>query len=523
MSAETMPRAGRREWIGLAVLILPCLLISLDFTVLHLAVPALSADLRPTSTQLLWIVDIYGFLIAGSLITMGTLGDRIGRRKLLLIGGGAFGAASVLAAYSTSAEMLIATRAVLGVVGATLMPSTLSLIRNLFHDPVQRTRAIGLWITSFTAGSAIGPVVGGALLEQFWWGAAFLLGVPVMLLLLAVGPFLLPESRDPAAGRLDLVSAAMSLVAMLGVVFGVKRAAAHGLEWQAVVPIAAGLAVGAAFVHRQRGLRDPLIDVRLFGIRAFSAALTTQALALFAYAGAQFFAGQYLQLVLGLSPLRAGLWTLPSAVVGAIGTTVAPSLLRYIRPALVLGGGLLVSAIGFGVMTQVGGSAGLAVLVTGFVIISLGFGPAMTVTTDLILGAAPPARAGAASAISETSSELGLALGIALIGSIGTALYRREMADAIPPGVPPDAALAARETLGGALAVIEQVPGQQAAALLGAARAAFTNGLHLTAAISGAIMLGLALLTVAVLRRNEAAPAHYHEVEPAQSDLRALS
>ncbi|MFN8541271.1 MAG: MFS transporter [Thermomicrobiales bacterium] len=500
MSAVATPRAGRREWIGLAVLILPCLLISVDFTVLHLAVPALSADLRPSGTQLLWIVDIYGFLIAGSLITMGTLGDRIGRRRLLLIGGGAFGVASMLAAFSTSAEMLIATRAILGVSGATLMPSTLSLIRNLFHDPVQRTRAIGLWITSFTAGSAIGPVVGGALLERFWWGAAFLLGVPVMLLLLALGPFLLPESRDPTAGRIDLASAAMSLVAVLAVVFGIKRAAAHGPEWFAALSVACGLGVGVAFVRRQHGLRDPLIDVGLFRVRAFSAALTTQALALFAYAGAQFFAGQYLQLVLGLSPLHAGLWTLPSAAAGTITTTLVPSLLRTVRPAFVLSGGLLVAALGFGMMTQVGGASGLAVLVTGFVVLSLGFGPAMTVTTDLVVGAAPPARAGAASAISETSNELGLALGIAVIGSIGAALYRREMANAIPPGVPPAAAQAAEETLGGALAAIGQLPASQGEALLGVARAAFTTGLHLTAGISTAVMLGLALLAMALLR-----------------------
>jgi MFS transporter, DHA2 family, multidrug resistance protein len=507
MSADATPLAGRREWIGLAVLILPCLLISLDFTVLHLAIPALSADLRPTSAQLLWIVDIYGFLIAGSLITMGTLGDRIGRRRLLLIGGGAFGVASVLAAYSTSAEMLIATRAVLGVAGATLMPSTLSLIRNLFHDPVQRTRAIGLWITSFTAGSAIGPVVGGALLERFWWGAAFLL----------------PESRDPAAGRIDLASAAMSLVAVLAVVFGIKRAAEHGPEWVAALSVAIGLAIGAAFIRRQRGLRDPLIDVRLFQIRAFSTALTTQALALFAYAGAQFFAGQYLQLVMGLSPLRAGLWTLPSAAAGTLSTTLVSSLVRHVRPAFVLGGGLLVAALGFAVMTQVGAASGLTVLVTGFVIISLGFGPAMTITTDLVVGAAPPARAGAASAISETSSELGLALGIALIGSIGTAFYRREMADAVPPGVPPAVAHAAQETLGGALATTGQLPGPQGAALLDAARAAFTTGLHLTAAISAAIMLGLALLAIGVLRSGAAAPAHHAEGEPAQPDFQAVS
>ncbi|HZA25693.1 MAG TPA: MFS transporter, partial [Dehalococcoidia bacterium] len=196
------PRATRREWIGLGVLAIACVLYAMDLTVLHLAVPSLSADLQPSSVQLLWIIDVYGFLVGGSLITMGTLGDRIGRRKLLLIGAAAFGVASVMAAFSTSAEMLIAARALMGVAGATLAPSTLSLIFSMFRDPRQRSVAIGVWISGFSAGAAIGPVVGGVLLEFFWWGSVFLLALPVMALLLALGPRVLPEFRDPQAGRL---------------------------------------------------------------------------------------------------------------------------------------------------------------------------------------------------------------------------------------------------------------------------------------------------------------------------------
>ncbi len=264
MSVVSTRRAGRREWIGLAVLALPCLLYAMDLTVLNLAVPHLSADLRPSSTQLLWIVDIYGFLVAGSLVTMGTLGDRIGRRRLLLIGAAAFGAASLVAAWSTSAEMLIAARALLGLAGATVAPSTLSLIRNMFLDPRQRTVAISVWITSFSVGGAIGPLLGGVLLQWFWWGSVFLLAVPVMALLLVLGPLLLPEFRDPQPGRLDLPSAALSVAAVLAVIYGLKQLAQDGLGWPPALSILAGLAVGVVFVRRQHRLADPLLDLRLF-------------------------------------------------------------------------------------------------------------------------------------------------------------------------------------------------------------------------------------------------------------------
>ncbi|MGH7536796.1 MAG: MFS transporter [Gemmatimonadales bacterium] len=488
------PKAGRREWIGLAVIALPCMLYSMDLTVLNLAVPALSADLKPSSSQLLWIVDIYGFMVAGFLITMGTLGDRIGRRKLLLIGATAFGAASVLAAFSNSAEMLIATRALLGVAGATLAPSTLSLIRNMFHDAQQRTVAIGVWITSYSVGAAVGPFLGGLLLQYFWWGSVFLIGVPVMLLLLLLGPKLLPEFRDPTAGRLDLLSAAMSLAAVLLVIYGLKQMAQDGLGWLPALSIVAGLAVGIGFVRRQGALAHPLIDLELFRAPAFSASLATYLLATFVAFGVYVFMAQYYQLVLGLSPLEAGLWTLPWAAMFIIGSNLTPVIVRRFDPVSVMVAGLGLSAIGFGILTQVGGASGLAVLVTGSVIYSLGLAPVFTLTNDLIIGNAPPERAGAASGISETSSELGGALGIAILGSIGTAIYRSRVAHAVPSGIPPEASEAARGTLGGALAVAQQLPGQLGADLLGAARDAFTDALVVTAGICAAVVLATAVL-----------------------------
>jgi MFS transporter, DHA2 family, multidrug resistance protein len=493
-------RAGRREWTGLAVIALPCLLYSMDLTVLELAVPALSADLEPTSSQLLWIMDIYGFLLAGFLIPMGTLGDRIGRRRLLLIGAAAFGAASVLAAFSRSAEMLIAGRALLGVAGATLAPSTLSLIRNMFQDDDQRTLAIGIWATSFSAGAAIGPLAGGLLLEFFPWGSVFLLAVPVMALLLVLGPVLLPEFRDPEAGRLDLTSAVLSLAAVLAVVYGLKQIAQDGAGWVPALSIVAGISVGVAFVLRQRRLADPLIDLRLFRVPAFDVSLAAFAVSIFVIGGVFLFIAQYLQLVLGLSPLTAGLWTVPSAGGLVAGSMLAPLAVRRVRPAYVMAGGLALSALGFAMLTQVESGSGLAVLVIGSVVFCLGVAPVGTLATDLIVGSAPPERAGAASGISETSAELGGALGIAVLGSIGTAVYRNQMAGALPDGVPPAAADVARDTLGAAAGVAGELPDPLGTDLLDAAREAFTQGLQLTAITSAALVTGLAILVAVVLR-----------------------
>ncbi|MBI5667423.1 MAG: MFS transporter [Chloroflexi bacterium] len=499
INTKAPPRAGRREWIGLAVLMLPTLLIAMDLTVLHLAVPSLSADLQPSTSQLLWITDIYGFMIAGSLITMGTLGDRIGRRRLLLMGAAAFGFASVLAAFSTSAEMLIAARALLGVAGATLMPSTMSLIRNMFLDPRQRTIAIGVWVSGFSVGSAVGPLIGGFLLEHFWWGSVFLLGVPVMAVLLITGPLLLPEYRDPHPGRFDLLSAGMSLAAVLLVIYGLKQVAENGLGWLPALSVLAGVLVGVLFVARQRRLADPLIDLRLFRVPAFSAALATYTFGIFFGLGTSLFIAQYLQLVLGLSPLQAGLWSAPGAVAFIIGSNLAPKVVQRIRPAFLVAGGLTLGAVGMALLTQVGSSS-LALIVIGNLIMSVGFGFTFTLTVDLVVGAAPPERAGAASAIAETGAELGGALGLAVLGSLGMAIYRQQVSAAIPPDLAPDIAHAIRETLGGAVAAAAQLPDPVGSTLLESAHQAFIRGLHLNALLAVIGFIGLAALTTTMLR-----------------------
>jgi DHA2 family multidrug resistance protein-like MFS transporter len=499
-TTQAPPRAGRREWIGLAVLALACLLYVMDLTVLHLAVPAISEDLQPSSAQLLWIIDIYGFMVAGFLVTMGTLGDRIGRRKLLLIGAAAFGVVSLLAAFSTSAEMLIASRALLGIAGATLAPSTLSLIFAMFQDPGQRSRAVAVWISAFSAGSAIGPVLGGIMLEQFWWGSVFLLALPVMALLLILGPIVLPEYRAPNAGRLDLPSAGMSLVAILSLIFGLKQIAQDGVSLLPIGTIVLGIVVGALFVRRQFSLADPMIDVRLFRIPAFSASLAVNVLAIFVAVGYFLFVAQYLQLVVGLSPLVAGLWSLPSAIAFIIGSNLAPRIVRMVRPAYVMAAALAIAASGLGVLTQVGGSNGLAIVVLASIVISLGLAPVFGLTTELIVGSAPPERAGAASGISETGAELGGALGISILGSIGVAIYRGDVAGALPTDLPAQAAVAARDTLGAAVGVAAELPSTIGATVVAVAQDAFVSGMQVAAAISAVVAVAVAILALLALR-----------------------
>ncbi|GAA2426743.1 MFS transporter [Streptomyces glaucus] len=483
------------------MLALPSILLSLDVTLLHLAVPHLGAALAPSSTEMLWIIDIYAFMIAGFLVTAGTLGDRIGRRRLLLSGGFAFGVASVLAAYANSPEMLIAARALLGVAGATLMPSTLALISNMFQDAKQRGTAIGIWAASFSVGIALGPVVGGLMLEVFWWGSVFLLAVPVMVLLLVTGPVLLPEYKDENAGRIDLASVVLSLLAILPVVYGVKEIAKHGPQAGSVVAIVVGVVFGHVFSRRQLRLDDPMLDLSLFRSRAFSVALGVMLFAAVAMGGIYLFVTQYLQMVADLSPLRAGLWLLPAAGLLITSSMLAPIAARRIRPGNVTAIGLILSAIGYVVLTQADpGDHGLAYVLVGFGFIYTGIGPVMGLSVSLIVGSAPPEKAGAASALQQTSSDFGLAVGIAALGSLGTAIYRNDVAGNLPADTPAAVAEASRDTLARALDATADLPGSTADGIITPAREAFASGLNGVALVGAVLLTAMTVLALTMLR-----------------------
>jgi len=498
------PRATRREWIGLAVLALPTLLIALDVSVLYLALPQLTADLGAGSTQQLWILDIYSFMIAGFLVTMGTLGDRIGRRRLLMIGAAAFGVASVVAAFSTSAEMLIATRALLGIAGATLGPSTMALIRNMFPDPRQMQTALGAWMFCFMGGMAAGPLVGGVLLEAFWWGAAFLLGVPFMVLLLVVGPFLLPEYRDENAGSLDLRSVALSLAAILPVIYGLKELARGGLTTVPVLAVVVGVTFGVRFVRRQRRLEDPLLDLTLFTRPVFSTALGIMLLSGIVMAGISLMATMYLQVVEGLSILQAGLWMLPTNIVMAIGSLVAPRLTTWFRTSHIMAAGLFAGAAGFLVMANIDGAGQLPLLITGLVLATGGISLPLPLVMGAVLGAAPPEKAGSAASLSETGAEFGIAAGVATLGTLGTFVYRHALADDLPAGIPSGVADAARDSISAAAVTAGQLPGPLGGRLMDAASTAFASGLSMVAVVGAVAFAGLALAALFVLREQPA-------------------
>ena len=495
-------RAGHaRRWTALAVLVLAVLLVAVDATVLFLAIPFISESLNPSPTQLLWIGDSYSFVLAGLLVSMGSLSDRIGRKKLLLIGTAAFGAASVLAAYAPGAGWLIAARALLGVAGATIMPSTLSLIRNLFPDDRERAKAIGIWGAAATAGAAAGPLFGGLLLEHFWWGSVFLINIPLVALLLVLGWRLLPESRDPEAGVWDLPSVGLSLVGIIGVVYAVKEAAVNGpVHLDVLLAAVIGTLCLVGFVRRQLRLPVPLLDVRLFTDPRFTAAATGALMALIGLAGVIFFLSQYFQLVRGYSPLQAGMADMPAFAGSVVGGLTAAYLARRCGHRAVFAGGLLAMGLGLGALGWIHAGSSYLLIAVAFLVTGLAEGIVYALSTTMVMNSAPEEKAGAAGAVSETAYELGTALGIALVGSVLTVVYRRGLV--LPADVSGHAATEAANSLGGAVQTAHTLPAATGDALLTSARDSFVHGMNLAAILSGALLIGAAALVWVLLRRR---------------------
>lgn len=488
------------KWLGLGLLILPTILLGLDATILYLVLPSIVADLQPSATQTLWIMDAYGFFIAGFLITMGTLGDRIGRRRLLKVGLVGFAVVSIFAALAQSAEMLIIARSLLGVAGATLMPSTLSLIHNIFTDAKERAMAIGVWVTMFALGMAAGPIVGGVLIEHFWWGSAFLLAIPVAALVLLYANKLLPEYKSPQSHSIDYPSVALSLATILPVIYAVKNLAAYGISLYTLLFVLIGLTAGVFFVIRQRRLTTPLLDVSLFANRAFSAALFILLTGLIGVGGTMYLVTQYLQIVQEFSPIVAGLWMGPPAVAMLVSGVVAPIIARKVRPGIVMGATLAAPVIGYTLLALAGTESAIPVIV-GFTFVYLGLGAIAALGTDMIIGAAPASKSGSAAAVSETAQELGVAVGVALLGSLTVAIYRTQISNSLfSQQITERLAENPTEVLGitnelapGALVVIQQ---------------AFTTGMNSASIIAGVAIAIASLLCFTTLRHTRPLDDH---------------
>lgn len=501
VATEPAPRLARaRDWWGLAVLMLPVLIVSIDNTVLSFALPVIARDLQPSAALQLWIVDVYPLVLAALLVSMGNLGDRIGRRKLLLIGSVGFAVVSVLAANAPTAEALLVARALLGVFGAALMPCTLSLLRGMFLDRRQRRLAIAVWATGFAAGGAIGPIVGGVLLEHGHWGSVFLLAVPFLVPLLVLAPLLVTESRDPNPGPLDVVAIVLSMLTFAPVVFAIKHLATEGFDLVVVVGVVVGIAAGTVLVRRLLAQRNPLLDVRLFAVPAFTGSVLVNLVSVLSMVGLLYFLAQHLQLVMGMGPMEAGLVLLPGTLAMVVASLLVVRWVRRVPPAVLMSVGLGLAGIAYLVFAVTGGSSAVWVLATAFALLSIGVGMAETLSNDIIVAAVPPAKAGAASAVSETAYELGAVLGTSILGGILAASYAANLV--VPAGLTSAQADAAGETLAGALDVADQLPADLAAALADSARHAFDAGVVVTASV-GVVLSILAIVLAARTVRGQ--------------------
>ncbi|MFG2299030.1 MFS transporter [Streptomyces sp. NPDC048603] len=496
----TAVAGGANRWVVLAVLCISLVLVALDATILHVAVPSVTEDLRPGSIELLWIVDAYPLVCASLLILFGTLGDRVGRRRILLLGYGLFGVASAVAALADNAQVLIAARALLGIGGAMIMPATLSILRQVFPDRKERALAIGIWTGVAAIGAASGPVLGGFLIQHFWWGSVFLINIPLMALILPLGRWLLPESRGETDGPWDVVGALMAAGGVLGVVLGVKRAGADRsfLDAQAFLPLLLGAVLLVLFVHRQRRRKHPLIDMRMFSRATFTTSVGCIVLAMLALVGLELIAVQYLQLVLHLSPLETGLRLLPLTFAAMAAGGTGSYTLNRIGPRAMVSLGFLLTALAVLMLTLMGQHDRPLLLTVGFVLLGFGLQTTLFAAYESMLSEAPAETAGGAAAIGETSYQLGAGMGIALLGSVMNAAYAPGLAQVA--GVPAADSAGAANSLGEAYQIASALGGPAGEALYAAARVSFVHGLHVTLMVSAGLLLAGAVMALKLPR-----------------------
>ncbi|MDI6097310.1 MFS transporter [Actinoplanes sp. NEAU-A12] len=498
MKTQAQPQTGHpRRWAILGVLVISLLVVVLDNTVLNVAMSTIADPVRgvgATQSELEWAINSYTLVFAGLLFTAGILADRWGRRLSLIAGLVIFGVASLISAYSSSPDQLIAARAVMGLGAAAVMPATLSIIANVF-DPRERPRAIGVWAGAVGLAVAIGPVLGGVLLEHFWWGSVFLINVPIVIAGVVLVGVLVPESRDPKPGRIDVLGVLLSIVGLTLLTYGVIKGGEDGFgEPAAWSTLVTGVLVLIGFVFYERRIAFPSLDVRLFANRQFSASTGIIGLVFFAAMGSMFFGAFYLQMVRGYGPLASGALFVPFALGQMIFAPASASMVKRFGPKAVSTVGLILVASSLAIWTFIGIETPIALVAVAFFVQGVGMANVMPPATEAIMSALPREKAGVGSAISNTIRQLGGALGVAVLGAVVSSVYRSRLAE--PAGLPEAAADLARESIAGAYAVAGQA-GPAAPALLNEANAAFVTAMHY-AAVGSTVFAVLGVL-VAVL------------------------
>jgi MFS transporter, DHA2 family, multidrug resistance protein len=493
-----------RAILALAVLALPTLLVAVDISVLAVALPTMATDLHAGPTELLWMTDSYNFLVAGAMLTTGAIADRIGRRRMILVCAAVFAVASGIGAFAGTPELVIAARGVMGLAGSAILPASMALLGGLFTDEKARIQAMGAMMTVFLGGMAVAPFVGGVLLDHFWWGSVFLMAVPVMAVTIVLVPRLVPESKADTPSPLDLSSAALSVVSVLALVFALKRVVNTGFDVPVLVALVVGLALGTVFVRRQTSLTSPLLDLGLLARPRVRRTLSALFLTALLMGGSSLFFNLYLQEVQGLRPLQAAWWMLPQMVSMIAAANLGPLLNRRLSQRIVVVSMLSLMVAGFALYAVAPVSAaGRPIVAIGSSLATFGIGATFPMLMDGVMSAAPPERAASSASMAQLANELGIALGLSVLGSLGTVVYRLRL------GLP--GSHAERSVIDGVRA------GHHDPALLASVKGAFTDSFHVVGLVGVVLMVVVLVLVARATREMATAPVVTSEPELAEA------